>query len=410
MTPRTYLVQRREKSISLIILAVLLTWAVLDHLLKALSWGHDSFQLTECLINYAGGFVRRGLPGSIVFLLSQWTGFQANHLVIVAGIVTFALLMAWFLRYSTRIFPAALILSCVVMGIPAYQECIVRKDCLGLLLFLGCLKVDASALPRPLAIVFLNLLACIAILTHEAFAFFALPALILFNHTDRPPLKAVDVFRRGIAMLPAAGCFALTAVFHGSPEIARAVNHSWLPLWRKINPDGLHQDQPAAAIQALGWTPDEGLGPGLNLLTSGLYQPMVWLALFAISFALIVRFTARDIGGGAASERIRVAAILLGQFLFISPLFVLGHDYGRWLFFWAAGSLMLHTLGRHAPDWLESSLSSVATRLSIGRIASHLPAGDWVMLLFGVPVCWNVQSFLIASPLSRHVAIFWSWF
>lgn len=410
MTSHSHPVPQRGISFSLVVLATLLTWAAVDHLRTALSWGHDSFQLTECLINYAGGFVRRGLTGSIALHLSRWTGIQANHLAIVAGFGTFLLLLTWYLRRSTRIFPPALILSCVVMGFPAYQECIVRKDCLGLLLFLGCLKVDGSALPRPLAMVLLNLLACTAILTHEAFAFYALPALILFNHPGRQPFGVIDVLRRGIAMLPAAGCFALTAVFHGTPETARAVNSSWLPLWRKINPGGLHQDQPAAAIQALGWTSDEGLSPGLNLLTSGFYQPMVWAMLFAISFALIVRFTARDTGRGATDERTRVAAILLAQFVFISPLFVLGHDYGRWLFFWAAGSLMIHTMGRRAPGLLESPVASVATGLRISRITRRLPAGDWVLLLFGVPVCWNIPSFLVASPISRHVAIVWSWF
>lgn len=410
MSPRTDLVKQRKFSVALLVLSILFIAAMLDHLWKALSWGHDNFQLTECLINYTGGFVRRGLLGSLVFSLSQLTGIQSNHIVIAAGTISFLLLLAWFLRYSTRIFPPALILSCIIMGIPAYQECVVRKDCLGLLFFLGCLKVDQSAMPRPLAIFLLNLLACTAILTHEAFAFFALPGLIFFNHPDRPAFEAVDVLRRGVAMLPSIGCFALTAVFHGSPEIARAVNDSLLPLWRQIQPDGLHQDQPAAAIQALGWTPDEGLGPGLNLLTSGFYQPIIWLILFGISFALIVRFTARDMGSHPAAERIRASAILLIQFLFISPLFVLGHDYGRWLFFWAAGSVMLHTLGRHGPDRLESSLSLVATRLSIGRITRRLPSGDWVMLLFGIPVCWNIQSFLIASPLARHLSIVWSWF
>jgi len=410
MPLRTHQLPRREASISLVVLTVLLIWAIVDQLRKVTLWGHDSFQMTECLINYAGGFVRRGLTGSIALHLSQWTGIQANYLVIATGLTAFLLLLVWFLMRSTRIFPPALILSCVVMGFPAYQDCIVRKDCLGLILFLACLKVDGSAWPRPLAIVILNLLACAAILMHEAFVFFALPALILFNHAKRTPFGMVDVLRRSLMILPAVGCFALTAVYHGTPEIAHAVNDSWLPLWQKIDPNGLNHDQPAAAIHALGWTPDEGLSPGLNLLTSGVYQPTAWAVLFAISFVLIVRFTARDSSDCVAVERTRVASILIAQFVFISPLFVLGHDYGRWLFFWAAGSMMLHTMGRQAPGWLQSSVASVSAALSINRFTRRLPAGDWVLLLFGVPVCWNINAFLYASPISRYATTVWSWF
>jgi hypothetical protein len=55
---------------ALVILVGLLLWAFASQLLAALSWGHDSYQLTEWLINYAGGFVRRGLPGWLP--VSEW--------------------------------------------------------------------------------------------------------------------------------------------------------------------------------------------------------------------------------------------------------------------------------------------------------------------------------------------------
>jgi hypothetical protein len=400
----------KHPSLSLLLLIVLFISAVLDHIHKSLRWSHDNFQITECLINYAGGFVRRGLPGSIAWHVSHWTGIQANHLVIGVGLSCFALLLIWFLRNSTRIFPPALILSCIVMGFPAYQECIVRKDCLGLLCFLACIKLDASGMPKMMSIIAVNLIASLAILSHESFVFFALPALIFFNHSNRTPHTNRGLVFRCITLLPAAGCFVLTAIFHGTPDIARSVNDSWVPLWNEIKPGGAHQDQPSAAIHALGWTPEEGLGPGMNLLTSGFYQPMVWLALFAISFMLIVGFTARDMENGRGVERIRISTTLIIQFIFICPLFVLGHDYGRWLYLWASSSLIIHTLGLRPPKSVTSFSYFIANRLPFEKTARFLPTGDWVMLLFGVPVCWNIQSFLIASPLSRHVAIVWSWF
>jgi len=391
----------------------LLLWAIGVQLTVAPRWGHESYPLGEWLINYAGGFVRRGLPGAWVALLAGASGIQANHLAIFASLLCYLLLMAWFLRYATRTFPAALILSCVVMGFPAYQECIVRKDCLGLLLLLGCLKVDVSRWPRAVAILVINGLACVAILSHEAFAFYALPALVCLVYGDRESLGASQLLLRCLALLPAAGCFCLVSVFHGTPAVAAAVNHSWLPLWRTINPGGVDLDAPVAAIQALGWTSQQGLSPGILVLTSGLYQPVAWAGVFVVSFVLVVMFTGRDGergGNDAKDAKIRVTALLLAQALFIFPLCLLGCDYGRWLFFWVGSSLMLHTEHRRAPRWLETAVARAFARLRFNDFLVRWPANDWYLLCFGVPICWTYHNFLIASPIGRHLEVVWLWF
>jgi len=391
----------------------LLLWVIGAQLWAARSWGHGSWQLTELLINYAGGFVRRGLIGALLGLVAGATGIQANHLAIGAGLVSYGLLVGWFLRRATRMFPAALILSCIALGFPAYQDSIIRKDCLGLLLLLGCLRADDSRLARPLAVVTINLLAGLALLSHEAFAFYALPALVLFTRGGQPPRTGIGLLRRSLLLLPAAGCFALVSCYHGTPEIAQAVNSSWIPLWRAIDPGISHPEIPAASIQALGWTSDKGISLGLILLTSGFYQPLMWAALFAVSFALVVWFTARDADPrdpAVVEARIRVTAILLAQFIFIAPLFLLGNDYGRWLFFWVAGSLMLHTTGHRVPRWLESRVARLFAKAKLNERCARMPAKDWYLLFFGVPVCWNINSFIFASPVVRHLRVIWSWF
>lgn len=403
----------RKISPALAILVCLLVWAIFDQVEAALTWGHDSFQLTDWLINYAGGFVRRGLPGSLIGVVANATGIQANHIVIFTGVACYLTLATWFLRRATRVFPAALILSCIVMGFPAYQDSIVRKDCLGLLLLLGCLLADASRLSRPLAILVINLLAGVAILSHEGFVFYALPALGLFRCRDEAPATPGQLVRRSLAMLPVGVCFCLATFFHGTPAVADAVNTSWLPLWRVINPGTAHLEDPAAAIQALGLSSQQGISLGSYVLTSGFYQPVVWVAMFAVSFGLVVLFTGRDAQRGAIStleSRVRVTAILLTQLLFISPLFLLGCDYGRWLFIWVGSSLMLHTEGRRSARWLEAFVASVFKNSKVRDLFERLPARDWYLLCFGFPVLWSSYNFFAASPISRHLLIIWSWF
>jgi hypothetical protein len=384
----------------------LLLWAIGVQLHSSLSWGHESWQLTEWMIDYSGGFVRRGLTGALVRVIAETTGIRANLVAIIWSSACYLALAVWFLRRSTRAFPVILILSCVVMGIPAYQDCILRKDCLGLLLLLGCLKADQSRLPRPLAIIIINLLAGAAIFCHEAFMFYSLPALVLFTRRDEELLSGIRILRRGLPLFPAVACFALSSIYHGTPAIAESVNDSWLPLWRAIDPANPHLEAPSAAIEALGWTSQQGLSIAVHMLTSGFYQPLAWVFVFAVSFVLMVLFTDRD-AAPAMETKTRVTAILVAQLVFISPLFLLGFDYGRWLFFWVASSMMLHTLDRRAPRWLESFVARFFEKTKARQLIAWLPTRDWYLLFFGVPVCWNIHNFLLASPISRLLQLLW---
>jgi hypothetical protein len=398
---------------TIVILICLLVSAIVTQIWSAFSWGRESYQMTEWLINYAGGFVRRGLPGELVWHLSKATGAQANHIVIIVGLTSYLALAGWLLRHATPTFPVSLILSCIILGFPAYQDSIIRKDCLGLLLLLGCLSIDQSRHSRPTAIMGMNLLACLAILSHEAFVFYAIPALMLFSHRERHLPDGFQIIRRSFALLPAAGCFLLTTWYHGTPEIAKAVNDSWLPLWRIITPGDPHVSVPAAAIQALGWTSEQGLSLSIYMLTSGWYQPLAWTMVFTISFVLVLLFTNRDADKPNQPDlesRIQVTAILLAQLAFIAPLFLLGVDYGRWLFLWVASSMIFRTCGLRAPVWLESLVAEAFRRARAPILLRKVPARDWYLLVFGVPVCWNLHNFLVAGPVPRHLDLFRSWF
>lgn len=396
-----------KPSPTLVILTGLLLWAFASQLIAALSWGHDSWQLTECLINYAGGFVRRGLMGSVIWHLSKWTGIQGNFLAIGITFTSFLLLAAWFHRCSTQVFPLILILSCVVIGFPAYQDSILRKDCIALLFLLGCLKADDSRLPRPLALILINLLASAAILNHECFAFYALPAMALFANPQDPARDFIGIIRRSLVLLPSAACFLLTLKFHGSPVVADAINDSWLPLWRITDPGNPQIGVAKSAIGAIGWTSEEGLSVGINLLTSGFYQPCAWLFVYGVSFMLIVLFTGRgslqDVQN-VRQTKAEIAAILAAQFFFMAPMFLLGHDYGRWLFYWSASSLMFHTVGLRPPSWMVAPFFRLFATLNQVRMLARLPVSEWYLLLFGVPGCWNIRTFLLASPIARLIS------
>jgi hypothetical protein len=395
------------------ILIILLIWATVSQMISALSWGHTSYELTEWLINYSGGFVRRGLPGTLIGMISSSTGIQANYLVLIAGLVTYLCLAVWLLRRATANFPATLILSCIMMGIPAYQNSIIRKDCLGLLFLLGCLTVERTRLVPALRIAVMNLLAVAAILCHETFVFYALAGFILFQIHGQASRSMMELLRRAACLLPAGVCLMITAIYHGTPEQARLVNDSWVPLWRILDPGNPGVTVPAATIAALGWTTEHGISLSIHMLTSGFYQPLAWVMVFTISFFLMILFTDRSLSREkppATNKRIQVTSILLAQLVFISPLFLLGVDYGRWLFLWLVSSVVFYTMDRRAPLWLEAIVSKMFATARVPSLLARIPARDWYLLFFVVPVCWNSYNFLVASPVLRHLDIIRSWF
>jgi hypothetical protein len=96
-----------------------------------------------------------------------------------------------------------------------------------LLALLGCLKADASHLPRPLAVILINLLASTAILNHECFAFFTLTAMAFLQRGHHPARDFIGILRSALPLLPSVACFILYLKFHGTTAVANAINDSW---------------------------------------------------------------------------------------------------------------------------------------------------------------------------------------
>jgi len=388
------------------VLLVLGLWAAGDQIVRALSWGHENWALTDCLINYSGGFVRRGLLGSILMSASDLLGIPINHLAIGLCVLVFISLAIYLVRKAGPHFSSAVLLSCLALGFPAFQDGMIRKDCLGLLLLCGCLEVARSKLPSPAKFLGGNLLAAFAILSHETFAFYALPGLILF-HARSPREIALATLKWS----PAIFCFALAVNFHGSPEIAQHIHDSLLPLWQTVEPSGSSLGTPSGSIGAIGWTSEQGLGPGINLLTSGWYQPSAWAFLFGTTFLLLIHF----VGGGQDRQtqtkaRLECSSILVTQFVFIAPLFVLGHDYGRWLFFWSVSSMILFSNGFRSPEWVSATVRTLAGKTqALWKHLSTIPRLEAILLIVGVPSAWNLHEFLNASPLAFAINIIKTW-
>lgn len=403
------LTKKLSKSILLLILVSFLVGAACNQFRVSFSWSYDSWQITEWLINYAGGFVRRGLPGEILRSSSRLLNINANEIAIFISFFLYVILFVFLLNKTNKKFSPFLIFSSIVMGAPAYQDFIVRKDVLVVVLFLLGIKLATIVKGNIINSIFLAFLCAAAILTHESFFFVAIPSvlLVLFCNARSCSSKkmVVDQFAFVIVAIVAIISFSFVVAFKGNSVIAFEINQSWFPLWKKLSVQECCFDRPSAAIDGIGWTTMRGLSLTAGLLKTfswGIYVPFAWLLTIVFCYWMIVQ----SVISNCVSDRKIIARILLFQLTCISPLFVLGWDYGRWIFLWSTSSLILFVFHSKV-DFLNKMPTSWLAEKTLNFSIFNVKPNFYVLLFFGVPVCcWSVVGYVKSSPIGYYLIYF----
>lgn len=384
---------------------------------KTLHWGHGSWEITEWLINYSGGFVRRGLPGEAAFLLWTHSGVRVNYVVVGVSLALYAILSYFLMSRARAYYPRFVLFSALLLGAPVYQNSVVRKDALCLLCLIVCLVVNAGNFSPIRKFLFINASAVVAILSHEEFVFFALPALVLMGiaSDDSAAIGIKRLATSTLKLSPSLFALALVIVFHGNTTVATAVNSSWQRLWSAIEPGVCCLDKPAAAIDALGWTAAQSrslAATELHSFSYGIWAPLGWIVTIVLCFYFMIHFLgSKDEGEVAATgnlaEKTRMGGILLFQFAFISPLFLLGCDFGRWIYLWTTSSLVLFLFGFAPELFIFQRCCNISARLNSSRLMRAHPR-PWCLLFFGYPQAeWKVDNMINSTPagaLVLHIA------
>ena len=94
----------------------------------------DDWTVGEWLISYAGGFVRRGLPGEIIHSFAITFSISPILLSWLISITSLLVLIALFFHFCGGSFNKSFLLSQVMILAPVSEDYLVRKD-----VFLVCL-------------------------------------------------------------------------------------------------------------------------------------------------------------------------------------------------------------------------------------------------------------------------------
>jgi hypothetical protein len=394
--------------ISAPLIVVFFLIATIEQFYNSLFWGHNNWCMTECLINYAGGFVRRGLPGELALFGSSISGISPNIIIVIACFLLLVGLILFYCRKVTRKMPAFLIFSPIVLGIPAFNDFLVRKDTLCIAILILCLIIEKTKYPILLKNILINLLGITAILSHEGFIFYGFLSIVTYRYF-RSEKKLINII---ISFSPMILTFAISSIYHGDELTALAINKSLISVWHSIDPSDKDINFPSCAITSLKYSLTNCPWMGYSVLweiSYHIYTPIAWLATIIICYGYLLEFIVvnpSEINGVISShevEKSRLFAILTAQLIFISPLLMIGWDYGRWIFLWTASSLAIYLLGL---NWNDRILLKVTTYVAGVQKKIRLPwtPQKWHLLFFGIPVCsWSVFSYLHATPLGNQV-------
>lgn len=277
---------------------------------------YGSYGFTELLVNFRGGFVRRGLLGELLYQLASNCGLNVSLTILLLCLSAAALVIGFFAcQFVKKGYCWWLLLSPLFCG---FVMCIVRKDFLLYALFITSIYLLRSH--RTFAVILLTVLG---LFLHEAYVFWGVPIVIM--------LLWANNWRGGIGTAVLfAGVFALLSVNKGSVDTALAINHSW---------DSLQLFPPlpslTGSIASLGWDTSYAVKFHLSknfvyngsLLLPMLLRPLFYLLAYYLLTNFIFVFSSNP---PSERDHTNLSSLYLLVSLTMLPMFIcLSCDYAR---------------------------------------------------------------------------------
>lgn len=319
-----------EKAVTVMLLAVIIFMALHTVLYP---FDYLRYEVSDWLINYQGGFVRRGLIGELLLQLEHIMPYNVRHAIVGIEIISYVLFFIVtfriFIKYRWSLLAAMFPVACVTQSIGCYRRDFMML-CLCALTFYLFFKYLKEK-KKPL-LVFSVAVMSLSIIIYEPVFFVLVPVLVLqywYACGERKWLKTVLAFT-----LPTA-CMLLSCVYSRNGAQADAIWQSWMPY---MTADGYNPaDGMGGAVEFLKLANDyvfkmhleSSFGDNVPLSVATLII-VLSLAFFLCTNVPQINKTRKTITCNEYAGKL--GRILIFQLLVQSPLFtVLSTDYGRTL-------------------------------------------------------------------------------
>lgn len=305
-----------------------------DNLINIHSWG-----VSEFLINYQGGYVRRGLLGEVLLQISNMCSLLDPRWLIASLCFAFLFYVIYFLVrkfYEKKLCWWLLPLNVCLSG--AFD--IIRKDYICMAIMIAMFSAFFCLRDWRSRTFFSLLLILLALNIHECYFFICLPFMMLLYITEQSLHKVYRWLCVGAIVI----MMAVVCLNKGDASVAESIYQSWSHIF-----PAYQGELPRNSIQAIGWETWDTIKfhLHLNFLTQSSFlvgwysKPILWI-LILFTFSNVLFVGSKLSGYSVAKYRHCLLSVMVFQFVSLLPMFtVLSCDASRICFYWIVSSLII---------------------------------------------------------------------
>lgn len=289
----------------------------------------NGYGATEFLINYEGGFVRRGLLGQLLYWFYGFSGFPVENMIRIICGFSYLFVVYFFLKnFIKQGYSWWFIFSPLVVG---YVFLIIRKDFLEMTVLIGMLSLLKNQSPSILKRLLATALAILGIFFHEPFFFWGVPIFLLLLLGGGKSSK--QRWGNSIFALAVFAAFIPQLIYKGDTPTANAI----VEAWNNQFGEPVLGNSSYNSIGALTWNLKETLQSHFHLNTYGAYSMpygLFWQPLWGIAiyyFCTNFIFVFHRPGMKNVQERkLAFSSVYLLTLICMLPMFtILSTDFSR---------------------------------------------------------------------------------
>ncbi len=358
---------------------------LIEAILKLLGYfTSDTLIISSFYINYEGGFIKRGLLGSILYFLAENVSINPFKLqiffIVVLILLLFSILFRYF--YKNKLDYYILFGSFMLLNVIAYNM-FFFVDILLILFFILQIFIIKKIKNNGIKIVVVNLLNIFMILNHEAYFIFTFFPILYLLNVDSFTLKNI---KKIIFLFPSFLVFLLVGIYFNGHNVDE---HIIVNSWAKFGND--YSDK----ISKLYWTfnsTDETIIWKIPIFK----KTPLYLLGFSANTILIFMSMYVYLSKNFTSKSKYIFTFLSCQYLALILLSIIAFDYVRW--FWITNIITIITL-------INVNVSSGIFKPINLKIPNNINSYNKILILFiGLPLgeSWSPTQFIYTMPI-KHI-------
>ena len=298
---------------------------------------YSSWQYVEWLINYQGGFVRRGLPGEFLYKIHQFLGIKLDLLILVT-VCTIYFYISFFLYKSVKYIKSSYINILIFLS-PGFflypimnSEIIGRKDIL-FVLVMGFFVFFEKNLKSNIIVFLISIGIFILSLSHSAFLFYAPYLIFLFFLIKLKKKSAVKFYELFYLLLTIIAVFFLIFYNQGDSNIVSNICESVQNF----------VSQNCETAGQLYWLGNDAKYHILVQTVKLDHFIIYTFSLIAVYFFIGLKFYRSKFKVTKFNlDKFNPILILILLFIITLPVYYLGSDWGRYIYISYSGSFFIY--------------------------------------------------------------------